>query len=272
MHRFGDSPPLVAQHVIVDYLFQAMFIESAPKDREQIIQLQEENRMMLEMLRTSRKWFVASIGDGFYVEENPELAEYLINSLVLYLPPQFRKGHRVEIQSSIPHPLKSNMLDMSLFMDNNGDIYYNENSKPIDLPVPVLDLARNLILKYLTFITSGQLSASSRVLAGGTQESGESKQDTQSAQRSAGYRRAHYAVLTPTEQRSFSLTSRAVLAHHEYILKTYGVDKYLQRLLFIQAGIIRPDQFLTFRRESIPRNADLPPVRHTYKAINGTTT
>ncbi len=271
INRFGDSPPLAAQHVIVDYLLQAMFIESAPKDRAQMIQLQEENRMMLEMLKTNSKWFVASIGDGFYVEENPELAQYLINSLVLYLPPQFRTGHRVEIQSSIPHPRGDNRLGLTLFIDNNGVIYYNENSKPIDLPVPVLDLARNLILKYLTFITSG-LSASSSTPTDTAQESRGSMSSPQASRRPVGYRRAHYVVLTPTEQRSYSLTSQAVLAHHEYVLATYGVNKYIQRLLFIQAGIIRPDQFLTFRRETIPQNADSPPVRHTYKENNGTTT
>lgn len=252
--NFATAPSETKTIVTTDNTLHAMFINHAPKTSSELNRILRENDELIKSIILTRKWFVYKDGDPFYVDENgnDELRDYYIESLIFYPSPEFKGGHRVEIQTSINY-YDGSKIKFVVFIDQNGNLFY-ENGAPFYVTINVAAPFKKLLLERLEFITSGKaaISTGKHVL----------RRESQTAESESARSRGVFAVLTSTEQRPITLKSKQAVAHNNILNKEYGIDKHTETANRRRAGKlglkggIAENQWITFQREKgkKPRN------------------
>lgn len=200
----------------------------------------ENNSLWYEILDNSI-WFISPRGDRFLSQNDPELAERGVESILFNIDKAYPREHFVRIKfEDIEEPMelilnKQRQILLVAQDESTEEMLFRPLIMQSDQQLGL----ENLILKRLYAITSG-------LLGSGTPEEPLGKDRTGPDYE---FKRAYYAILRHPR---YHMQSPGALDHAELIKTIYGIDIFKETERRRKIGTLDPDHHLTFVKERTP--------------------
>jgi hypothetical protein len=231
--KVSSSTKEMKEHFLTsDYLASFWYEELGDDARRTIERTERENVHLWREVLDNPIWFVSPRGDKFIGEDDPQLVSKAIESLTVRIDKAHPREHKVILMiAQVQEPLE-------FWLDTNRQLL-NSSRRLVNVDTAVMQVFTNALLKRLYYITSGLLST-----------------DQEQERKIAGegdkvpYRRAYYRIMESTDTRPITMRSPGAQTHAKEVLEEYGIDIYNEIQRRRDARTLRPDQYLTFVRET----------------------
>jgi hypothetical protein len=218
--------------------YTLLFWADSGKDKEQV---DRENDFLWGQVLDDSMWFVSPRGDRYRSRDDYEQEAKGIESITFRIDKDEPRHHIVEVRlSEIPKPIYFWLdTNRALMLDRDFNRASGERV-PIAIEPDEVSGITNMFLRRLHLITSGLLSKPTVRVGPPSEEA-----------RLLEYKRAHYRILRSTRKRRYHMESRSAEMHALEIMDEYGIDIFAEIRRRWKLGTLRPDEYMTFVRESI---------------------
>jgi len=209
----------------LDYYATALW---GQQEVRELVAVENTNRLLEKYISDRSKWFVSLRGDQFSKERDRELEDMGIESLRFDIDRNRPREHKVSIR------FIGFKRDTVLWLDKECKLY-SDSYDVSRLRIESKKMIRNVLLKRLYVITSGQLSQAQEPEVTGV---GVERQWSM-------YKRAHYRFFKPGGRHYRE-------SHADLIMEHYGINLKEENIRRQKLGVLKPNQYMTFVSGSAP--------------------